>query len=256
MTDEVIQQASKCSSNIKGRCPGRPSPYNSRHDVCFKELSAKDLRGYYITNRTQGREKLGFNVYKNCLNKFRKKALECVHLLQTACLQSSFRVVKAIRLTMEDAVRPLSVIPHLRIIHSVRHPLGIARSRRKEKGYFVYMSPYANGDVNKEARIVCSQLYKDLLKSSKLKAVHSTPVQTLSYENLSKEPIQTVHSIYKFLGRTSVPDKVMGWVNSTTKDSVKLSEGWTASFTIRDYLNLKQHCKALFDTYSNEFGWI
>ena len=245
-----------CRSRIRGRCPERPSTYNKHHDVCFKELSAKDPKGYYVLNRSQRRGRSGFNAYKECLNKFRKKALECIHIIKNTCLRSRWRVVKAIRLTMEDAVRPLSVVPHMKIIHSVRHPLGIARSRRKEKAFRVYMSEYSKGDVNKEARVVCMQLYKDLQTSSKLKLVKSSLVHILSYENLSKGPVETVRDIYEFLGGTSVPDKVMGWVNSTTKDSVKLSEGWTAGFTVRDYLNLKRHCKALFDTYSNEFGWL
>ncbi|XP_045207054.2 carbohydrate sulfotransferase 1-like isoform X1 [Mercenaria mercenaria] len=119
----------------------------------------------------------------------------CARELQGICENSPFRIIKTIRIQLQDIRNLLEDLPNLKIVHLVRDPratlssqasLGMCSSRRGGQP----------GCTNK----FCKRLENDVLAEERLMKLYPNRIMPVFYEDIAKHPLQTSKKMYDFIG--------------------------------------------------------
>ncbi|XP_033729014.1 carbohydrate sulfotransferase 4-like [Pecten maximus] len=114
----------------------------------------------------------------------------CPESYQSRCSSRSSIVSKVPRLSVGLASKLLDTFSNLKIIHLVRDPRGIMNSRSK-----LHWTPVPEGAIS-----LCKKMKDDYFDSKKIKEVYHERIFTLSYENITKHPVETLKEIYNLAG--------------------------------------------------------
>ncbi|XP_045196739.2 carbohydrate sulfotransferase 1-like [Mercenaria mercenaria] len=124
----------------------------------------------------------------------RSKSIDtCLKAAIGSCEKSPQRVLKLIRLPMEEAAKLLPFYPNMKIIHLLRDPRGILNSRIKVKA--ITPSIY-----KKNVQELCSRFEDDLKHSKRILQQYSDRLKIVHYEDMAENPMVTAHSLVEFAG--------------------------------------------------------
>ncbi|XP_014786036.1 carbohydrate sulfotransferase 4 [Octopus bimaculoides] len=131
---------------------------------------------------------------------------KCLPQLQNVCNSANVRIAKVIRLEMNLVPELLQSDSNLYVVHLMRDPRAILRSRSEIRAYSI--SEYKN-----VAKKLCSQIYHNAIKNLELKKMpqFKERIMTLFYENLSENPIAVAKDMYHFL-HIPFTENVQEWI--------------------------------------------
>jgi len=171
-----------------------------------------------------------FDRYHTCFQRYRQRVdTNCTNVLQKYIADRQLRAVKVVRATMDSMGLLLQAMPELRVIHLVRHPRSVSRSRMRFGSFSYGMYTFLNRTKSRvvaEASLYCSQVTRDIRTRLKLERTFPGRIMFLRYEDIVANPEQKFRDIYKLLDE-SMPavtlnkmqtmfDKAQKKANSTT----------------------------------------
>ena len=184
-------------------CGRRFGDVRNRQEKCIGKLwpnyKAKDLetvdvmRGVLRNMRTKPHE-----FYATSLKQMRKKCEFCINkYLKEPCKKTQTRAIKTVRGTMDEAEVLLEKDPNFKVIHLLRDPRGVTRSRMKatwSRGFY---------DAHKEDRIAhvyCTTALHDYMTSERLRDKYPNRLMQIMLEDFISEPEATLAELSHFLG--------------------------------------------------------
>ncbi len=135
--------------------------------------------------------------YHSCLHKdiWVEAAQKCSRLASSSCIKAPVRAVKVLRLRLEDTEPLVQRYPDMKIIHQLRDPRGIIVSSQ----YLGLMSIFSQGNVGKEAILVCNKMLRDVKAFKRLKEKYPRNYFLTTYEEFADSPMSMVEEVYKFI---------------------------------------------------------
>jgi len=171
-----------------------------------------------------------FDQQRSCFQYYRQRVdVNCAQVLRQCIAARQLRAVKVVRATMMSMGPLLQALPALRIIHLVRHPRSVARSRIKF-GSFSYGQYTAHSGTKSrvvaEAFLYCNQVANDIRIRLMLERQFPGRIMFLTYEDIVANPEQRFRDIYELLDEPIPPvtlnkmqtmfDKARQKANTTT----------------------------------------
>ncbi|XP_036366161.1 carbohydrate sulfotransferase 4-like isoform X2 [Octopus sinensis] len=145
--------------------------------------------------------------FNQCLKKNNSVPMvnKCLPQLQNVCNSANVRIAKVIRLDMNLVPELLQSDSNLYVVHLIRDPRAILRSRSKV-GLKIL-------EGEKHTKRLCSQIYYNAIKTIELKKIpqFKERIMTLFYENLSENPIAVTKDMYHFL-HIPFTENVQEWI--------------------------------------------
>ena len=148
---------------------------------------------------------------KRCLlTKRSNKTVVCYNTMRNKCLTSKLRVIKTVRMSMRQTEYLLERIRNLKIVHLIRDPRGIIKSRAGEE--FL-------GKENKErllsSREICKTFMADIYAADILKKKFPERIKRFLYEDIAVNTSRSVQELYDFIG-LDVPSTMPQWIKNHT----------------------------------------
>ncbi|XP_061176118.1 carbohydrate sulfotransferase 4-like [Saccostrea echinata] len=137
---------------------------------------------------------------------------KCLPILIEACEQSTHRIFKIVRLSMDWMERLLEKFPKLVVVHLIRDPRPIQVSR-DNLGANIFK------DLRKSFQELCDLLSWNLFFESKLNNTYNRIVR-LYYEDLALYPFRTSKWLYNILGLHYTSD-VHAYVHHLTRAGIQ-----------------------------------
>ncbi|XP_022239932.1 carbohydrate sulfotransferase 1-like isoform X2 [Limulus polyphemus] len=200
------------------------------------------------------------------LGKNQKKCYD-VHFITSFCQRYLIKVVKAIRFSLNQVEEILEKNKdlNLKIIHMIRDPRGIMKSRLMEKAVIVWCQKSLCSD----SRSLCTQITDDLTYACEIKAKFPGKYKLLRYEDLAQKPLETARDIFQFLGEKSLPEEVtkflashtkvtkfpvtkekLLWEYTTFRNSSATAVSWVKELPFDSILKIQSNCKDVFNRMS------
>jgi len=221
-----------------GRClvgSKQVSPVYDRfvHDYCGRRYGDQPPDRQLLCNRLLNdgayRRSHGDRIVSERFSKYRYRMdnrvrrrvqATCVPLFSSACLSAPIRVVKLVRATMESMRALLGARPDSYVIHLVRDPREVARSRirydESARATFSYAAVNESQKVEREASIYCRQVVEDVRWRRRLEREFPGRLYSLTYEQLIGNPNGLAVDIYRFIGESPATSAIEEFTRSTT----------------------------------------
>ncbi|XP_060567649.1 carbohydrate sulfotransferase 1-like isoform X2 [Ruditapes philippinarum] len=119
----------------------------------------------------------------------------CARELQGICERSPFRIIKTIRLQLNDVKNLLEDLPNLKIVHLVRDPRATLSSQSK-LGMCSSMRGGLHGCTNK----YCKRLENDVLAEERIMQQYPNRIMPVFYEDIARHPLGTSQKLFDFIG--------------------------------------------------------
>ena len=173
---------SECRKSLGKACPSRFGANISQSDDCHKRLNGS----------VNVHDALGAKVdkYRDCICNKQTLGQSCMEEFQQFCSKRLIRSIKTVRLRMMHAQRLMEMIPDLRVVHVVRDPRAVVRSRVKVASY---SSLYSEKDPVRESKIFCEQMAEDVKLRQQLEVTYPDRIMTVLFE------VSLRYIIYKVL---------------------------------------------------------
>lgn len=237
--------ATECSSFVpRVSCGGR-----------FGEVSEEQLRACHAAlhdNRFPKEEerRKEFEKYIACMNGLKKIASrKCMAVLEADCKKRSLRVAKTVRATMDVAEHLLRSLPNMRIIHLVRDPRAVVRSRKEfdSSGRGLYTDLNPNDTLAREARIFCRTVARDIRLRMELEKKYPGRIYPIVYDDMVKDVKRYTRDVYGFLGLDD-PTGQTWWRESmgTATDSVQKANHWQDVMSYGENRKISGECGEFF----------
>lgn len=175
--------------------------------------------------------------FRDCTNSTHNKE-ECLDETFSTCAQRA-RVFKFIRLSTEVVGRLMRSVPDLKVIHLLRDPRGILKSRQ-------HVGLLPGGDFNLHSKALCTQLLRDIHETKRLQQNYPGRIKTIMYEDLAERPQEGAKQLYDFAGiqfnneiRQYVIDITAAQENSGAY-GISKSSSKAASYDWRNHLPFKK----------------
>ena len=205
-----------------------------------------------------------YSYHDICVSEFDKIVTNCSHLLLKSCLQRKIRVLKVIRLTMQNIGDILKSDPTVRVLYLVRDPRAIAHSRVNVG----VTSWYARGLTNvtsdriiHEATMICHKMRHDLQVLAQLKLSYPETFLLIQYEHMARNPVATQQSIYRFLNLAESPE-VTDWIRKSTnathangafgtarRNATDTAFQWETDVSYRTVKIINENCRDILDKF-------
>ncbi|XP_076324067.1 carbohydrate sulfotransferase 1-like [Tachypleus tridentatus] len=136
-----------------------------------------------------------YHYWTACSTKEKDKCFD-VNFVTSFCKTSLIKVVKVIRFSLNEVEHLLEKNKdlNLKIIHMVRDPRGIMRSRLMERNIILWCKKKLCSD----SKFLCNQIRDDLTYACKLKTKFPGKYKLLRYEDLAKRPFEITQDIFQF----------------------------------------------------------
>ena len=141
-----------------------------------------------------------WNDYKTC-RQGRSEDLEgCLKAAEVSCRSAEHRVVKLLRMTMDNLEILLERNRNLKIVHLFRDPRGIINSHIKT-GWFINDRDKKNPDIiKKDAGVMCERMMIDLKAGKTLQDKYPNRIKFIQYEDLERILQDKVPILNEFVG--------------------------------------------------------
>ena len=121
------------------------------------------------------------------------------------CSKSLVRMVKTIRISMDSTDLMLDTLPNLKIVHLIRDPRGVLRSR-KENGYLNRIKSVKFAAIN-----LCNRMEGDIKAMELLSKKYPGRIKRFLYEDIAANAEQAAKDLYSFLG-LNFPPNMHKWI--------------------------------------------
>ncbi|XP_060069983.1 carbohydrate sulfotransferase 1-like [Ylistrum balloti] len=184
--------------------------------------------------------------YKSCIKTSAKfKTFE--RICQAKCTNSA-KSLKTIRLSMDIVEKLMERLTNLKVIHLLRDPRGMIRSR--QKGGFVNKSM----NLTTVAGSVCHRFEQDIEIATELRRKYPGRLKTYLYEQIAEHPKLASESLFKFLGLTA-PSNFYEWLHNHTAagntssfygtsrpNSTVTANAWRRTLPYSDVIKIDKEC--------------
>ena len=177
---------------ISGRqvkCLGKLWPNYRGQELLSRIMIAGKLRFVHVNTK---------RFYITSLREMRKKCNYCINKhLRVKCIDTRVRAVKTVRGTMDEAEVLLENDPNFKVVHLLRDPRGVTRSRMGatwSRGFY---------DAHKEERtahVYCTTALQDYKTSERLRKKYPQRLMHIMLEDFISEPEETLAGLSDFLG--------------------------------------------------------
>lgn len=247
--------ATECASYVpRVSCGGR-----------FGEVSEEQMRKCHAAlNDDQlpkdSERRQEFEKYIACMRGLKKiVGRKCMAILEADCKKRSIRVAKTVRGTMDVAEPLLRSLPNLRIIHLVRDPRAVVRSRKEfdSSGRGLYTDLNPNDILAREARIFCRTVARDIRLRVELEKKYPGRIYPIVYDDVVKDVKGYTTNVYRFLGLDD-PTGQTWWNESmgtvTPFDSVQKANHWQDVMSFSDHKKIVNECEDFFQLV--DYPWL
>ena len=196
---------------------------NILSNVCsarFNSNSRKDTKCYTNLHQNATERTLSFTIYKRCLDSQMELLKPCVQQLEQHCKSKQIRAVKTVRLRMVHVEELLKRDPDLKVIHVLRDPRAVVRSRG---GHESFRSLFSASYRLREAGIFCRQMYEDIVLKNELDIKYPNRIIQTEYNTLIKHLTEKSHEVLKFTG-TQRSAKVEAWLKKNSVPPNKMKD--------------------------------
>ncbi|XP_064636804.1 uncharacterized protein LOC135493404 [Lineus longissimus] len=184
-----IKLAITCDELETEFCPNLSAEYTTKEaHLCRQKLN--EVLHNNVTGTGYDLDRL--NRLRMCTEKLWTIMKQCIPEVQFRCDRSVIRVAKIIRTSMETVVDLLIKYPSILVVHLLRDPRGILRSRLSLK----YMR---SEKLSEEARHLCTSMLYDIRIRRRLEKMFTKNFLTLRYENMAENPGQAAREIYELM---------------------------------------------------------
>ena len=228
-----------------GRSFGQKS--ESALDRCYRELSTNPE---LPTDNPSSM----FEKYRVCLAQTHSRlAALCMPILENSCNARKVRVTKLVRANMQTMELALRKDPHLKVLHLIRDPRGVALSRLNmfspsARGHYSSINaPDKYTSLTREAEFYCRSVISDV--KSRLRLEQSFPNRTFEiiFDDMVIDLESHARNIFQFL-RLSAPPTIKQWIrtSSQTKTAAEIAESWMTTLNFQSNRHIVESCKEMF----------
>ena len=141
----------------------------------------------------------GWSQFKVCREKKNVPFSKCLALAEKSCRSAKHRVIKLLRMTLDNLAPLLKRNPRLKVIHLFRDPRGIFNSM---VGTSLYpMDDKTLSRIRNVIKTMCERLRIDIEASKMLKMIYPERVKVVQYEHLYDRPLPSAaKDLYAFAG--------------------------------------------------------
>ncbi|XP_013418647.1 carbohydrate sulfotransferase 3 [Lingula anatina] len=170
------------------------------------------LKKYNVYNLLTLNQQKALKDYENCAYiRVRGKQPNCMTKMKNVCDNSTLKVMKLVRLSM-NAVEPiLTQLPNVKVIHLLRDPRASLLSKKKAALFKCNLDCEVDQRCNK-------QLLPDITHGKVLEAKYPGRIMQIKYEDLAAKPLYWSTKIYSFIGQ-KLPPVVEHWIHRATSSS-------------------------------------
>ena len=245
----------ECYSHVAVYCGsrfGEKSP--ERHQQCNQLLTnEKNATMVGLDLKTVQR----FSNYRSCFQSYRRRVdANCTPVLRKTIAVSRLRATKVVRATM-DSMRPLlRALPSLRIIHLVRDPRAVARSRINNDHFdqslrSAYSLPTRNSSVNSllvdEASMYCRHATADIRTRLTLEREYPGRILSMRYEDVVTDPERRFRDVYKLLDEPVVTTALTQMQESAREGRTrKVLTKWQFNMTYAEGIAIARRCAEFY----------
>ena len=187
----------------------------------------------------------------------------CASKLKRVCEQSSIRIIKTIRMQLNQISHFLDEFEWLKIVHLVRDPRATLHSQKQFSN-----CDEKHGGIEGCAKEHCRRQENDLEEFNSLARKHPGRISRVLYEDIATKPIETSRTLFDFIGATFTPlaqeyiynitlagNEDNGVIETTRKNSSAHIDAWKITMKA-DFVNVtNKHCdfvlKQLFTNRAN-----
>ena len=130
---------------------------------------------------------------KSCRKRKGNKELCVSDYIPLTCKNSTHRVTKVLRFTVDNFDSFLMSRDNIKLIHLVRDPRAIINSR-------IGTNFFPTKDVLSIAEVLCNKMIHDFQAGRKLLMKYPKRFRFVYYEDLTDNPLDKIKALYKYLG--------------------------------------------------------
>ncbi len=240
----------QCQNSIRGRCGSVFGARLDTHRECMHWLWGTGLSiDNYQPNSVRYRNKANrdfppeFQEYYRCLSSLDQIARSCAEShLDRPCRKRSTRVIKTVRVNMDEAEYMLKSFPQFRLLHLMRDPRAVLFSRNQVKWS---RGLFSKNDLAREARLFCDQIHRDELLRRQFQSRYATRLMRVIYEDFLEQPLFFLEKIHAFAGGIRPSDVVQQLYRLRT--NAARANKWKKSFGVGRKSTVIGACKDLFN---------
>ncbi|KAK3106652.1 hypothetical protein FSP39_024586 [Pinctada imbricata] len=190
---------------------------------------------------------------QECLHEPHRNASFCNKSVRSLCDASSVRMIKTIRLSMDVIDILMRRIPTLKIVHLIRDPRGMHKSRKKG-GFLKEFKLRSHDAIN-----LCNRYFYDFNVSEKLNLTYPYRIKRVLFEDLASNTLKYAKDIYNFLN-LNFPPMLFDWISNHTSSNQKdgyygtiranssaVANEWRDKLTRKLIKEIDEACEAVYD---------
>ena len=199
--DRRYKDITQCKGFIRGKCPQQfTGTADDKMVKCYKALHGSRDRDNPENEYIHHPKQVNYN---HCLKKYEDINAKCLHHLYSQCSRSEANTIKTVRLTMDTIEDVLNKDPSVKVIYLLRDPRAIVTSRNIQLISKAARFKSKPGDLDQyvvqEARMLCSKMMHDIVKSNNLSKRFPNRIQEARYEHVAQRPLEMFRSLYDSL---------------------------------------------------------
>ena len=136
--------------------------------------------------------------YKNCKQNPSNTLKTCLRAAEPGCISAKHRIIKLLRMTLDNLELLLQTNKHLKVVHLFRDPRAIINSHINTGwfGYDQYDPIFIVGD----AGVTCQRMMTDIQAGKRLLQKYPGRIKIIQYEDVGNLEPDKMKRLYAFLG--------------------------------------------------------
>lgn len=178
--------------------------------------------------------------------------IKCFNGIFQNCSKASAYVYKFVRLSSEIVGEIMNKVPDLKVVHLLRDPRGIIRSRVK-------LGFANNAEYYNVSSALCAEMVADIVETKRLQNIYPGRIKTVLYEDIAENPIDGAKRLYEF-ARLEFTEEIQNYVYNITlagekdnyaygtvrSNSKKVAYDWRESSTFSNVHIVDTNCRLLY----------
>ena len=166
------------------------------HSDFFIDLDFKEFKGekhdwvFYKGSR--------WTNYKACKEDTSQHLKTCLQIAEPSCKSASHRVIKLLRMTLDNVGKLLEENKNLKVIQLFRDPRGIMNSHVNTG--WISKNHKNPKSVRDDARAMCDRMLHDLQAGKELQKKFPGRIKFIQYEDIGSLESEKVKRLFKFAG--------------------------------------------------------
>lgn len=251
----LLKMAKRCHYHVQPSCANRFAGRGVDTARCFQNLWQPFWRRINSLEENTSIPPLdvedakNFKLYRECVDTLKEPVTQCQTLLQGKCHSSTIRATKIVRGSMGTLDKLMKLMPNLQIVHLFRDPRGVVRSR-KNIGWS--QGHYDGKNISKLAQTYCKRVSMDSHQRKLMQAKYPNRILELVYDKMAEDPLNSIRSVYTFLG-INMTQGAVTFIRQSMKKSHAFKVKWSKELSDVDIVNIQRYCQEF--TAETGFDW-